>query len=387
MSRFMSPAVLIIKEAWHRKLNFLLAVLAIVTAVALLVGFFTTSRASRRETIRVTRDIGFNLRIIPKDTDMDRFWVTGFSEQTLPEDTVRRFANYKNVFFSYNHLVASLQQHYQLQGKEIILTGLAPTITAPAQRKRPMGFQIDPGTVHVGFVVAQRLGLKKGDTLALGSNTFQVARCMVENGTDDDIRVFGLLSDVQRVLHMEGRINEIKAIDCLCLTADRNPAQILKAELAKALPEARVIQIRALANARAQQRQMAEKYAAFTMPFLLVVSAIWIGVLAVMNVRERKHEIGILRALGRGSGAISVLFLGRAALIGLVGAALGFLAGSVLALHFGPAIFKVTAKAIQTDFHLLLWALVGAPLFAALSGFIPAMLAVTQDPAVTLRDE
>lgn len=386
MIRFMSPAVLIIKEAWHRKLHFLLSVLAIVTAVALLVGFFTTTRASRRETIRVTRDIGFNLRIIPKDTDMGRFWVTGFSERTLPEDAVRRLAGYENVFFSYNHLVASLQQHYQLQGQEIILTGLAPTITAPAQRKRPMGFQIDPGTVHVGFVVAQRLGLKKGDTLTLGTNTFQVARCMVESGTDDDIRVFGLLSDVQRVLHMEGRINEIKAIDCLCLTADRNPAEILRAELAKALPEAQVIQMRAIANARAQQRQMAEKYAAFTMPFLLVASAIWIGVLAILNVRERKHEIGVLRALGRGSGTISFLFLGRAVVVGLVGALLGFLVGTGLALHFGPAIFKVTAKAIQTDFHLLGWALVAAPLFAALCSFVPAMLAVTQDPAVTLRD-
>jgi ABC-type lipoprotein release transport system permease subunit len=35
----------------------------------------------------------------------------------------------------------------------------------------------------------------------------------------------------------------------------------------------------------------------------------------------------------------------------------------------------------------LKWALLLAPVFAALASFIPAMLAVTQDPADTLRHD
>lgn len=383
----MSTIRLILKELFHRKLNFLLSTLAMVTAVTLFVAFFTTAGASRRETTRVTRDLGFNLRIIPKDTDMDRFWALGFSEETMPEDALQRFAKYENVYVAYNHLVASLQQKYSIQGKDVILTGLSPTVTAPDQQKQPMGFQIKPGTVHIGYVVAQRLGLKKGDALELGEKKFTVERTMVESGTDDDIRVFGLLSDVQRVLKMEGRINEIKAIDCLCLTADQDPLKILRTELAKALPEAKVIQLRAIADARAKQRQMVENYFAFLTPVLLIVCAAWVGVLAVMNVRERRQEIGILRAVGHGSGKVATLFLGKAVFIGVVGAALGYLIGSVLALKFGPEIFKVTAKAIQSEPKLLGWALFAAPAFAAMASFIPAMLAVAQDPAVTLREE
>ena len=133
----MSILQLILKEIRHRKLNALLSLLSILTAVAFFVAYFTTAEASRRETTRITRDIGFNLRIIPKSTDMDIFWTTGFSDRTMPEATLERLAGYKNVFLSYNHLVASLQRRFELAGKTVLLTGLSPTITAPAQRKQP----------------------------------------------------------------------------------------------------------------------------------------------------------------------------------------------------------------------------------------------------------
>jgi len=383
----MSVFRLVWKELVHRKLNSLLSTLAVLTAVALLVAYFTTAEASRRETTRVTRDLGFNLRIIPQNTDMDHFWAVGFSDQTMPEETIQRLAKFEHVFLSYNHLVASLQARVQLHGKEVILTGLAPAVTAPAQKKQPMGYAIKPATVLLGYQIAQGLGLKKGDSLEFAGKEFRVEQCLAESGTDDDLRVFGLLSDVQGVLNQEGRINEIKAIDCLCLTTDQNPLKILRAELARALPEAKVIHLRSLADARARQRQMVERYFAFITPFLLVVGAAWIGVLAVLNVRERKVEIGILRALGYGSGKIATLFLAKPILLGSIAAVLGYAIGSGLALLYGPGIFKVTAQSIQAKPGLLLWALAAAPPFAALASFIPAMLAVTQDPAATLREE
>jgi ABC-type lipoprotein release transport system permease subunit len=377
---------LILKEALHRKLNSLLSLLAVLVTVALFVAFFTTAEAARRETVRVTRDLGFNLRIIPKETDMDRFWATGFSEQTMPEEAARRLASYDQVFFSYNHLVATLQQRFILAGKEVVLTGVAPTITAPDQKKQPMGFQIKPGTVHVGFQIAQRLGLKKDGMLELAGRKFTVERCLVESGTEEDIHVYGTLADIQKVLNLEGRINEIKAIDCLCLTADQDPLKVLRAELEKVLPEAKVIQLRAMADARAKQRQTVEKYFGFLTPLLLMACGLWVGVLAVLNVRERKVEIGVLRALGHGSGWIAGLFLGKAALVGLVGAALGYGVGTILALEIGPDIFKVTAKAIRPNAPLLGWSLAAALVLTTLASFIPAMLAVTLDPAETLRE-
>jgi putative ABC transport system permease protein len=377
----------VLRELAHRKLNALLSTLGIAAAVALFVAYFTTAEAANRETTRLTRDLGFNLRIIPQDTHMERFWADGYADQTMPEETVQRLANHEGVWFVFNHLVATLQAKARLEGREILLTGLAPALTAPAQQKQPMGFAIEPGTVQVGFEVARQFGLRKGDSLELGGTRFTVARCLAESGTDDDLRVFGWLADVQRVLNLPGRINEIKAIDCLCLTADQDPLALLREELAKVLPEAKVVQLRTLADARARQRQSVTSHAAFFTPFLLTAAAAWVGVLAILNVRERRLELGILRALGYGSFRLAGLFLARAVLLGIVGAATGYLIGSALALHYGPGIFPVTAKAIQALPSLLLGSAIAAPAFAALASLIPAVLAVIQDPAVILREE
>ena len=54
---------MIFKEMWHRKVNFLLAVLAVTTAVAFLVAFFTASKASERETARLMLSMGYNLHV------------------------------------------------------------------------------------------------------------------------------------------------------------------------------------------------------------------------------------------------------------------------------------------------------------------------------------
>ena len=123
------------------------------------------------------------------------------------------------------------------------------------------------------------------------------------------------------------------------------------------------------------------------MPFIVITCGAWIGILAMMNVRDRQQEIGIMRALGYGSGKITLLFLGKSVIIGLLGAVVGFLLGTALALNFGPDIFKVTAKAIKPEYLLLGWSLIAAPVFAAVAGFIPTAYAVTRDPAVTLRQE
>jgi len=376
----------ILKEINHRKFNFILGCIAIVTAVALFVSFFTTSEASKRETIRLTRDMGFNLRVIPKATNMDQFWTTGFSARTMPEEYVFRFANRKDI--SYAHLTATLHKKITWRDMEVILTGIAAEIEPSGKEKSAMAFIMKPGTVIIGYEVASSLGLKKGDTINILGKKLTVDKTLSECGSDDDIRIYAQLGDVQEILNMAGKINEIKALNCLCLTDDKqDPLVVLREQLEQLLPEAKVVMNRTIAVARESQRLMLEKYFAFIMPFVVVVCAAWIGTLAMINVRERKQEIGILRAIGYGGGKIAALFVGKALSLGIIGAVLGFGIGTVLSLIYGPEIFKVTAKMVKPIYGLLAWSLIVAPLFAVLSTFIPTMIAITQDPALTLKDE
>lgn len=106
----------------------------------------------------------------------------------------------------------------------------------------------------------------------------------------------------------------------------------------------------------------------------------------MLNVRERRAEIGVLRALGKSSGQVAALFLGRAAFLGLLGGATGVLLGGFLASDLGRVLFETRAGAVNLELDLVLVALFVTPAFAAVASLIPVALAVIQDPVRVLGE-
>ena len=374
-------------EIGFRKLNALFSLLGLTLAVTVVVASQLLADADERETRRVTRDMGFNLRLISAETDLGQFYRDGFSRNEMDSAMLDRLATQLTNNVSFNHLVGSLRREYTINGQDILLIGLSETYVAPGQGKKPMGVVIKKGTIHIGSEVARKQKKGRNDTMHLGERQFTVANDPIETGTPDDITIFARLEDVQSVLRLEGKINEIEAIDCLCLTADQDPLAILRQEIGNILPEVQVVQMRTLADARAKQRQTREKVNQFVLPWVLVACAVWVALLAVLNVRDRRQEIGILRALGKGGGRIAGLFLGKAALLGLMASVFGAAFGTWAILEFGPSLFPVTKKAIQASPTLVWQMVVATPVFAAFVSFIPAMLAVSHDPAESLRED
>jgi len=377
---------LIYKEILHRKLNFTLATLAVTFAVAFFVSFFTSSEASNRETIRLTRDMGFNLRIIPRGTDMNKFWTNGYSELFMPEDYIDQFWEFKD--FSFAHLTASLHKKIVWNNKEVLLTGIAPEIEPSGKKKTAMIFSIDPGTVYVGYELAKEMQIQQEDTIMINGSFFIVAKTLSESGSVDDIRIYGALPEFQELVGLDGKINEIMALNCLCISPDEtDPLEILRFQLDQVLPEAEVVMNTSIANARERQRHMLEKYFSLITIFVIFIIAIWIGTLAMINARDRKQEIGILQAIGHKWRNIAILFIGRAVIIGIISAILGYAIGTLLALKFGPTVFMITAESIKPIYSIFFWSLIAAPVFSAIATFIPTIYAVLQDPAITLRED
>jgi putative ABC transport system permease protein len=381
----MSILRMIFKEIWHRKINFLLAVLAVMTAVAFFVAFLTAGRASERETARVMLSMGYNLHVIAKEADAGKFLITAVPDKTMPQTYLDTLALQQSI--SYNHLLATLDGRMTWRGVEILLTGVSPEVCPPGQKKQPMTFQIEPGTAYVGHRVAATLGIQKGDAIDLNGRELKVERCLAESGGMDDMRIQCSLADAQSILGLPGQISQIKAVDCLCF-AQGDPVAILRKEIGSILPEAQVFQAMPLATARAKQRQMIQNLFAVMVPLVLAACAVWIAVLGITNVRDRRQEIGLLRALGYDTGSILRLFLGKAVLVGLLGAAGGFLLGTGLGLRFGPRVFEITARTmLRPEVSLLAFSCILAPLFAVIASFVPAVIAGTYDPATTLREQ
>jgi ABC-type lipoprotein release transport system permease subunit len=383
----MNPITLILKELGHRKVNAVFSLLAVSIAVGGAIIFHTAFAGSLERTKRIQRDMGQNLRIVSKDTDLAHFWDEGFSKTTFPENWVQSFTNINDTI-NYSHLSAVLKWKVQWRGSAAMIYGLAPREVAPPGRKKPiMITPVKKGTVLIGNVLAEIHGVKRDETVTVEGSQFEIARVLSEKGSGAEIRIYMHLADAQAVLKREGLINEIQALDCYCADETQDTLVLLREQLAPILPEAQVFRMQDMAEAREKQRRDIEQTFSTLMPAVIILCGVIVGVLAFVNTRARRQEIGILRALGKGSGQVAALFLGKALLLGVVGAVSGFALGTALLLGWGNEVLQISPKLISWDFNNLKWALLLAPVFAALASFIPAMLAVTHDPADTLRHD
>jgi hypothetical protein len=373
---------------------------------------------------KIMRNLGFNVLILPKDQNLSDLFADDFATKYMPEDYAERLA--KSSVATINHLLPSLQQKVKWpeQERTVILMGVRGEVPIlHADPKKPLLQLVPPGTVVVGHELHRGLKLKVGDTIQVMGRAFKVHQLHPARGNKDDITLWINLKEAQELLDKRGQINAILALECNC-TADR--LDKVREEIAGILPDTQVIEFasqaltraearnRAAAEAqdarrraadhaksereqtaawaaqvidsektsRAQLRQEREAFANVLVPLVLAGCVVWVGVLAFNNVRERRSEVGILRALGLGNGHVFALFLIKAALIGLLGAAGGYLAGSLVGTLAGD-----TSAPLTFDPRLLLAVLVAAPVLCGLASWIPALLAARQDPAVVLREE
>ena len=376
----------------------------------------------------VMRDMGFNLAILDRNADTIQFLAAGLPSETIPQELVDRLAEDPGLTMV-THLVATLSGEIDFGENKVRLVGYLPETpqshkpqTAFAKKmlakKKPMGYEIAPGTVILGYTLGH--GRKAGETIEVLGREFSIAQILPEKGSREDITIAVHLSEAQGLLKKPGLINEIKALECRCV---ESALPDIRRQINDILPQVHVIRDTSRADARATQRAMVhqkhnriiasheealherqrtleetenrrEKIQSLmttlgyiVTPLVVLVCAIWVGLLSLANVRERRTEIGILRALGKGSGTIATLFLGKAVLLGMIGAVAGLALGLALARWLGIWALGVARGEFNVDSVLLLGALIGAPLLSALASYLPTLSALVQDPAVMLRDQ
>ena len=421
------------REIRQRKLNAASGVLATATAIAALVGAHTLLRAHDTQTERVlqaaqaesearlkalnqdmrkaTLKLSFNLVILPKGQNLKDWYAQDYATKYMPEDYVTRLAD--SGIVTVRHFLPSLQQRITWPEKKqtIILVGTRGEV--PNLHKnpvRPLVEAVPPGTIVLGYELHRRLSLAVGETVQLMGRRFTVHKCHAERGNKDDVTAWIHLREAQELLDKEGKVNAILALECLCV----GPEGVgrIRREIGQLLPDTQVLEqgTKALARAetrlkvaregkaalererskREELRARRERLAAVIVPLVLAACALWIGLASFGNVRERRDEIGILRAIGLRSVQILCLFAGRALLLGLVGGAIGYTGGAFAGVRMSAwleGVSEATPALPLLDAELLLFAMVAAPALALIAGWVPALLAARQHPADVLARE
>ncbi len=414
----MSIFRLVLQEMMRRKVNFLLGLFSITMAAAIISHSLvsldqhdlrtseivrlkeeeTTARMAKLEDDYriIMKKMGFNLLIVPENQNLADLYADDFASSFMPESFVDKLASSGQV--SIQHLLPSIQKKMEWPEykRTVILTGTRGEV--PVQHldpKEPMQDPVAPGEIVLGYEMHRSLNLEKGDSIKFMGRTFKVSECYDERGSKDDITVWINLETAQEMMNKPGEINAILALKCMCV-----PDQLadLRQEIGTILPGTQLIEkgsriiTRAEARRRAKTEALAaiaseketrlklrsemEQFNAVLIPVVLAGCGLLIAFLFWTNVRERKSEIGILRAIGVGTGKILSLFIIRAFIMGLTGGIAGLLIGSLAVSGGGMPGY---ALALQV---------VGIALFLALAGaWIPSYAGVSRDPALVLMED
>jgi putative ABC transport system permease protein len=263
----------------------------------------------------------------------------------------------------------------------------------------------------VGITLAKRLKLSVGDTLMIAervhgglesSSQLAVVGLLETGGTEDD-RIVAPLAIAQTLSGKQGQYRNLY-VSALTKPEDdfarRSPAAMTPDELERwscspyvssiaysikqVLPGSDVRVIRRVAEGEGRILTRVRTLLWLVTFAALLAAALAVGASSAASVIERRTEIGLMKALGAGSGMVGILLAAEQLLLAVAGGAAGYALGIVLARLVGEKIFGVAPQ----PSILVLVVIVGLAAAVTIGGSaIPLRRAARYEPAPILRGE
>jgi len=373
---------LIVREMQSSKVNTFLCLVVVTLAAGVFVAMTDINMASVDSTRVMMKNMGFNLLVTPQGVDPARYQALDFQDLDMPEEYVSKLS--QNAVILAQHFVGKYQKTIELDGHAVVLTGVLAEVPRTGTEKTPMptAYTVPQGQVFLGAAAARAMGKAAGDKITLLGRPFDVGRVLDEIGVmPEDIRVYAHLHDVQELLGRPGRINAIDALACQCPAAAEDIVGLVKSSIQDVLPNVSVQPYQSILLARHEQRVLMHRLELAALAIVILGSASALWGLTYQNVANRRHEIGVLRALGVADRKIYGVFLGKILAYGVTGAALGCWLGRVTS-----GWLSVTASPVVAPMNVLACVVIVTPLACIVFGLPPIVSRLMQEPGDILGE-
>jgi putative ABC transport system permease protein len=286
------------------------------------------------------------------------------------------------------------------------VTGLKQT--NPWWRVEGSWFEDGAGECIVGRNFASKNAVRIGSPVYLAASSsdngrpLRVTGIFTSGGSEDD-SVVAPLSVVQDYLGKQGEYRKLY-VSALTKPEDdfarRDPKTMKLDEferwscspyvssiaysIKQVLPGADVRVIRRVAEGEGQILTRVQLLLWLVTGAALLAAALAVGASAAASVIERRTEIGLMKALGAGSGTVGFLLAAEQLLLAFVGGGIGYALGIVLARLVGEKIFGAAPEPTLLVFLVVLGL---AGVVTLLGSVIPLRRASRIEPAPILRGE
>jgi len=256
--------------------------------------------------------------------------------------------------------------------------------------------------VLLGERLATKVQRKAGDTIEVSGHQLTVSGILSTGGVEDD-QIVAPLALAQEILGKPGAVRRVfvsamtKPPDAL---SARDPktmtpevydrwycspyAESIAYQLQEVIPHSHAEQIRQVAQNEGTVLSRIKGLMLLITFAALLASALAVSAAMATAIYERRVEVGLMKALGAGSLAVSAIFFAEALLLAIVGGIVGFSAGALLAHEIGRSIFNSQISIEPVLFPIII-AIAVVVTFAGSASAIRR--AVKFDPVFALRGD
>ena len=379
-------ARLVTSQAIHKWPITLLLCIALTTVVSLHVYLRNSAMFSNRSMELIMKNMGHNLLILPAEADALAFHTCSDQQAVFDENACREMAKHKKLASRYYANV--LQAQVRVADADAVLTGVEPVHRADeTAEKRHLLEDIPADAALLGAAIARDLELTEGDSLSVLGRRLSVRRVQPSNGTIDDYRIWINLGVCQELLERKGKVNAILAFLCMHGTSLQRILASQQKAFHELFPGFRVVPKMNILQGRYLARMTTDRYLGYLLLLVLGITVLVIAVTGLQEVAERRHEIGILLAMGAGYTYIILLYVAKILAVALVSSIAGFLIGSCLSKGLLAPVLISETSPVAIIWGQLPHTIALTCLVALAAEVIPLMKLVRTNPNVVLTEE